>query len=142
MIADYLARKSLKKISFYFKRVDDRVLGMIGLIGIERLSVMAVIGVLPHERGRLQEIFIDLKVRVNLETAASSDMLSDTLSYADLAEACQRIARETSFYLVESFAKTLLETIKTSFPVSWVWIKISKPSAIEHATSAYIEIEA
>lgn len=116
------------------------MLGMIGLIGIERLSVMAVIGVLPHERGRLQELYIDLKVKYNLEMAATSDKLSDTLSYADLAEVCQRIARETSFHLVEAFAKALLETIKASFPVSWVWIKISKPSALENAT-AYIEIE-
>lgn len=114
---------------------------MFGKIGIEKLSVMTVIGVYPFERKERRELIIDLKVKVELTACIKSDAIADALNYELLAFECQKIGEETSFNLIESYAAKVVGAIKERFPVSWVWIRVKKPDALPNTTCAFVELE-
>lgn len=114
---------------------------MLGKIGIEKLKVMSVIGVHAHERNDKQILLIDLKVETDLSACAASDSFSDTLDYVALKETCEEVASTHSFCLLESFAAAVVKALQVKFSFSRLWVKVSKPEAIENAESAFIEIE-
>lgn len=114
---------------------------MIATIGIEKLSVMALIGVFAHERSGAQELFIDLRAECDVSRCVESDAVSDALNYDLLADRCREIADKTSFNLIESFASAILDGISAEFPISHIWVRVSKPNALKNATFAYVEME-
>lgn len=126
-------------LSKFFKR--NILSSMQGIIGIEKLLVKTVIGVFPEERGGEQELFIDLKVRTDVAFCCLSDDLSDALNYVALKELVERIAKENQFSLIETFAYASMAAISNAFAISWIWIRVGKPSAIENASSAFVELE-
>lgn len=113
---------------------------MIATIGIEKLSVMTVIGVYEHEQQKQQELYIDLKAECDIAKCVESDSVSDALNYASLADRCQDFATKNSFKLIESFASGLIDMISAEFPLKKIWIKVSKKALI-HAKCAYVEME-
>ncbi len=113
---------------------------MIATIGIEKLSVMTLIGVFPHEQLNKQKLFIDLKAEYDVTKCVQSDSIVDALNYDLLADRCRELASNTSFNLIESFASALLEMISLEFPISKIWVKVSK-NALTDATFAYVEME-
>ena len=114
---------------------------MIATIGIEKLSVMTLIGVFSHERVAPQELLIDIKAEFDVSKCVLSDSVLDALNYDLLAERCQEIACNTSYNLIESFAFAIIENLSTEFPISHIWVRVSKPNAIVHAKTAFVEME-
>lgn len=109
-------------------------------IGIEKLKVMAVIGIDAKERQEKQELVIDLKVETNISKSINTDSLSDTLDYTLLKVICVEIADTSSFNLIECFAAKVLRVLQSKFPLSQIGIKVVKPKAIENAL-AFVELE-
>lgn len=114
---------------------------MIATIGIEKLSVMSLIGVFAHERVGAQELFIDLKAEFDVSKCVLSDSVSDALNYDLLADRCREIAEKTSFNLIESFASAIIENLSVEFPISHIWVRVSKPKALKNAIFAFVEME-
>ena len=57
---------------------------------IEGLKVDTVVGCFNWERQIIQPLMLDLNIRTNLEQAAQSDELEDTLNYAEICEISAR----------------------------------------------------
>lgn len=114
---------------------------MIATIGIEKLSVMALIGVFAHERVGAQELFIDIKAEFDVSKCIETDSVSDALNYDALANRCRELADKTSFNLIESFASTLIDVLSAEFPITHIWVRVSKPNALKNAMFAYVEME-
>jgi dihydroneopterin aldolase len=113
---------------------------MIGKIGIEKLSVMAIVGVFAYERNDKQELIVDLKVETDITACVASDSFRDALDYVALAKVCQTVASENAFHLIESYAAAVVRELSSRFPISWVKIKVLKPKALEPA-AAFVEME-
>lgn len=114
---------------------------MIATIGIEKLSVMALIGVFEHERKGTQELLIDIRAKFDVSKCIVSDSVSDALNYDLLAERCKEIAANTSFNLIESFTAVILDDLCSKFPISYLWVRVSKPNALKNAAYPYVEME-
>lgn len=114
---------------------------MIATIGIEKLSVMSLIGVFAHERVGAQELLIDIKADFDVSKCIVSDSVSDALNYDLLAERCRELAEKTSFNLIESFASAIIDDLRAKFPISRIWVRVSKPNALKQATYAFVEME-
>lgn len=114
---------------------------MLATIGIEKLSVMALIGIFEHERKGVQELLIDIKLECDIGNCLKSDAIGDAMNYALLADRCQEFASQTSFNLIESFASALLDDLLSQFPISRLWIRVSKPNALKNAKFPYVEVE-
>lgn len=112
-----------------------------GLIGLINLRIDCIIGVYEHERVRTQPIFVDIKVRSNFASCASSDDLDDTLNYEQLAQLCHVVAKEGQYKLLESYAAEVLRRLVSEHLIEWASIVVKKPEAIEQAECAFVELE-
>ena len=90
---------------------------------------------------REQDIYVDVKVKVDFSQAILFESLGDTLNYVLISDLCTRIAQEKKSYLIETLAKEILDQLFRCFKVSWAWIAIKKPSAILTAQYAFVELE-
>ncbi len=99
-------------------------------IFIKGLAVHAHHGVFEHEGTVGQRFDIDLELDVDLASAARSDRLADTISYAAVAENALRAFTTRKRKLIEAAAGDVVEAIFAEFQtVSWVRIAVHKPHA-------------
>ena len=69
-------------------------------------------GVLPEEKQRAQPFEIDLDLDIDLMAAAGSDRLSDTVDYAQVAEAAAAVVSGSrSYELLEALADAVAAAV-------------------------------
>ena len=76
-------------------------------IFVQGLIVNGICGCLPEERTAAQPFQVDLTVDVDMDAAAASDDLVDTVNYADLADRATHLVATGNFFLVEALADAI-----------------------------------
>jgi dihydroneopterin aldolase len=74
------------------------------LVFVKGIVALGICGCLDHERTTAQPFQVDLEVEMDLDPAAASDDLNDTVNYALLADAASHLVETGEFYLVEALA--------------------------------------
>ena len=103
-------------------------------IALRNLVVYGRHGANPGERERRQPFEIDLQFDIDLRAAEKSDLLSDTLDYAELHRELKQIVERESFELMERLAGALLEAVFADERVARAELRIGKPSLLDGAT--------
>ena len=112
---------------------SDRIL-------LRDLRVRAVVGIHPWEREKPQELVINLTLFRDLDRAAASGEVADTVHYGTLARAVAAHAQAAGHRLIETLAHDLAR-ISLEHGAERVIVRIDKPWAVEHAASAAVELE-
>lgn len=111
-------------------------------IVIEGLKVNTVVGCFNWERQIIQPLMLDLIIHTNLEVAASSDELEDTLNYAEICSISAEVIQKAQPKLIEHAAKLVLNALFSTYPaIESIKITIRKPAIIAEANSVGIRIE-
>ncbi|EOR08530.1 dihydroneopterin aldolase [Acinetobacter tandoii] len=111
-------------------------------IVIEGLKVNTVVGCFDWERQIIQPLMLDLMIHTNLEVAASSDELEDTLNYAEICSISAEVIQKAQPKLIEHAAKLVLNALFSTYPaIESIKITIRKPAIIAEANSVGIRIE-
>lgn len=101
-----------------------------GIIKVENIRVFAHHGCLKEETKIGSNYRVDLKVKANLQTSASSDKLNDTVDYVFLNRIIKE-EMEVPSYLLETVAKRILDRIlkeDQAVTKATVWVsKINPP---------------
>ncbi len=100
-----------------------------GLIVVRGIEAYARHGVLPEERDRAQPFLVDLEVGCDLEPAAATDDLDDTLSYAGLARLAASILAGPPVDLLETLAGRIADAVLADEWVEHVQVTVHKPEA-------------
>ncbi len=109
---------------------------------IEGLKVETVIGCFDWERQIIQPLMLDLVIQTDLEQAANSDALADTLNYAEICEISAQVIQQAQPELIEHAAKLVLNALFTTFTaIESIKITIRKPAIIAQANSVGIRLE-
>ena len=104
-------------------------------IFIRGLSLHAHHGVLPYEGKVGQSFTIDLKLDIDLSTAARTDKVADTVSYDQVVAAATEAFTAQKFKLIEAAAGKVADAVLAKFPrVKAVEVTIHKPHAPIAAT--------
>jgi 7,8-dihydroneopterin aldolase/epimerase/oxygenase len=99
-------------------------------IFVSGLLVHARHGVMEHEQKVGQRFAIDLELDIDLATAAASDRLADTVSYASIVETATQAFTAKNFRLLEAAAGAVAEAVLLAFPrVAAVKVTVHKPHA-------------
>lgn len=100
-------------------------------IQIKGLRVYGYHGVLDHEREEGQYFIVDATIKVDADRASSTDDISNTVSYAEIAELISENVRNNPVNLLETLAQRLAnEVLFAASPwAKKVKIKVSKPDA-------------
>ena len=107
-----------------------------GWLLIEGIRLRCVIGVTERERESVQELVVDLGVKVDFEKATASDSIQDTVDYRTLTRRVIEAGERSSFQLVETLATHLGRVILDDFArVEEVRVEVEKPHALSAARS-------
>jgi 7,8-dihydroneopterin aldolase/epimerase/oxygenase len=99
-------------------------------IFVSGLLVHAHHGVMDHESKVGQRFVIDLELSIDLKSAAHSDKLVDTVSYAAIVETASRAFTAQSYRLVEAAAGAVADALMAAFAgVNAVRVTVRKPHA-------------
>lgn len=78
-------------------------------IYVNGLRLMALVGVLPHEREAEQPVQVDIDLEVDLVEAGFTDNLVDTANYGAIAEAVADVVRTSRDVLLERLVARIAE---------------------------------
>lgn len=115
---------------------------MADVIAITGLEFMACHGVYESEKHTAQPFIVDIEVEVDTRNAGTSDSLSATISYADLAaDAREVVVDGERVDLIETLAEKIAERVLLRDPLS-VTVTVHKPGApVQEAfADAYVRI--
>ena len=97
---------------------------------IDNLEVFANHGLFEEENKLGQKFIFDIECDLNYKKAMISDEMTDSISYADIAEVVVKTATTNTFNLLERLAGEILKNIFTEFPqIDNIKLKINKPGA-------------
>lgn len=109
-------------------------------IVLRDLRVRAIVGIHPWEREKPQELVINLTLFRDLEGAARSGEVAETVHYGTLARAVLAHAQSAGHRLIETLARDLAR-IALEHGAERVVVRIDKPWAVEQAAAAGVELE-
>ena len=97
---------------------------------IDNLEVFANHGLFEEENKLGQKFIFDIECELNYKKAMFSDEMTDSISYADIAEVVVKTATTNTFNLLERLAGEILKNIFTEFSqLENIKLKINKPGA-------------
>jgi dihydroneopterin aldolase len=100
--------------------VSDRIV-------LEGMAFRGTHGVNPEEQETPQRFEVDVILSLNLQPAALSDDLSQTVDYGRVFDACRQIVESTRFNLVEALAEAIAHEILAEFAGDEVTVRVRKP---------------
>ena len=103
-------------------------------IALRGMRIAARHGAEPHEREHEQTFEIDVIAEIDLQAAAASDDIEQTLHYGRLHERLEAVVRERSYALLERLAADLLGAIFADPRVARAEVTIAKPGRLAGAT--------
>ena len=111
------------------------------IIYLHDLKVDCIIGIWEWERRTNQKLTIHLDMAVDIQRAAASDSIKDTLDYKGVDKAVIGFVSASQFQLVETLTEKIAELIVTEFKVPWVRVKLNKKGAIRGASDVGVILE-
>ncbi|CAJ0833410.1 17505_t:CDS:2, partial [Entrophospora sp. SA101] len=107
---------------------------------IKNLVVRIIIGVDSWERVKRQPVTINAVIRINVSQAGETDHLSHTVNYGSVCKTITQHAEESTYKSLEALADGLAKICIKEYKVPQITIRVEKPRALLHATSAGVEI--
>jgi dihydroneopterin aldolase len=98
-------------------------------IDLRGIEVYARHGVLSSEQKKAQVFRVDVTAYTDLSTAGSSDDLSDTLDYSELALQVREAVGSDSHHLIETVAARVSDVVMSHPTVTRSIVTIHKPDA-------------
>lgn len=95
-------------------------------IFIENLRLSCSVGISPAERGRPQDVLVDLSVFVDLERAGKTDDVEYSINYRELKERISAFVSGREFGLLEALAEGLAELALQSPRAQRVTVRVRK----------------
>jgi dihydroneopterin aldolase len=114
---------------------------LMDIVFIRDLQVETVIGIYDWERKIKQTISIDIDMATDIDKAANSDNIDDTLSYKTVAKRLIGFIEQSEYELVESLAEKICAIVREEFNVPWVRLTLNKPGAVSGSRSVGVIIE-
>lgn len=97
---------------------------------IDNLEVFANHGLFEEENKLGQKFIFDIECELNYKKAMFSDEMTDSISYADIAEVVVKTSTTNTFNLLERLAGEILKNIFTEFSqIENIKLKVNKPGA-------------
>lgn len=111
------------------------------IIFIHGLRIETIVGIYDWERRVKQSIVLDVEMSADIRNAAASQNLSDTLDYHAISVRLTAFIQEQQFLLLETLAERCAELLQREFSVTWVRLRVTKPTAVTSAQGVGVQIE-
>ena len=96
-------------------------------IEISGLSLYTHHGVTEAEREVGQRLVLDLRLEVGECDATVTDMVEDTVDYADVCQVVALVAQQRSYKTLERLCAAIADRLLERYDANAVWVKAAKP---------------
>lgn len=116
---------------------------MADLILVEGLSVLALVGIYPHEWTTRQPLLVDLALHVDVREAALGQDFRQTVDYERAAALAREVIESGHHKLVETVAESIAARLLAELGprLERVRVRVAKPHAVPGARAVAVEIE-
>jgi len=97
-------------------------------VRLHGIVLFAHLGVHEAERQVGQKIHVDVELVADLDEAARSDSLHQTIDYEKVYRLVEQTVAEARCRLLETLARTLIDHLLAAFPVTEVTVRVQKPN--------------
>lgn len=111
------------------------------LVYIRGLEVETVIGIYDWEREIRQVVNLDLEMGFNIQGAAQTEDVNNTLNYKTVSDRLIDFISQSEFQLVETMAEEISQLVRDEFGVKWLRLRLGKPGAVPQAADVGVIIE-
>ncbi len=111
------------------------------IIFLGDLEIDTVIGIYDWEREIRQTLVFDIEMGFDIQQAAASDDIADTLDYKAVTERVVEFVENSEFFLVEKLIEEVANLLMKEFSIPWLKIRLNKRGAISRAKDVGIIIE-
>ena len=105
------------------------------------LRVETLIGIHKRERHVTQTVSIDLDIGLPGTTVFTSDKVSDTIDYEQVALKIKALAASGHYRLVETLAERIARLLLEEFGAPWAKISVAKIGVLANAKFVGVTIE-
>jgi dihydroneopterin aldolase len=96
-------------------------------IEIAGLSLYTHHGVTAAEQEIGQRLLIDLRLDVGEPDATVTDLVEDTVDYAQVCQLVALVAQQRSYKTLERLCAAIADRLLADFAIESVWVKATKP---------------
>jgi dihydroneopterin aldolase len=96
-------------------------------IDVRGLSLYTHIGVTPAEREVGQRLLVDLTLEVGEVDATVTDLVEDTVDYAEVCTTVALVAQQRSYKTLERLCTAIADRLLGDFAIEAVSVKAAKP---------------
>ncbi|MEY4768584.1 MAG: dihydroneopterin aldolase [Pseudomonadota bacterium] len=111
------------------------------IIFLTGLEISSIIGIYDWERQQKQTLVLDIEMAIDIQQAAQSDDLKDTLDYKAVTDRVVNFVENSQFFLVEKLIEEIATLLRTEFSIPWVKIKLNKRGALHQVCEVGLIIE-
>ena len=111
------------------------------IIFLNDLRIDTVIGIYEWERNTKQTVIFDIEMAADINNAARSDNVDDTVNYKTVAKRIISYVSEAEFELIETLAEKVAGILLDEFKVPWCRLRVNKRGAVRGARDVGIIIE-
>ncbi len=113
---------------------------MVDRIFIDNMRLKCKIGVTADERREPQDVIVDVSLILDLDRAATSNSLDDTVNYREIMQQVSAFVLSGEFTLLEGLAEGIATLALSSFQVERVSVRVRK-GKYANEPSVGVEIE-
>ncbi len=107
--------------------LDDAPYQTVVTIEITGLSLYTRLGVSAAEREIGQRLLIDLILEVGEPDATLTDMIEDTVDYAEVCNVVALVAQQRTYHTLERLSTAIADRLLEDFSIDAVSVKATKP---------------
>lgn len=96
-------------------------------ISLKRIRLETIIGVLPEERLKAQELFVSVDAESDFSGIQLTDQIADGIDYVQLVKEIRDFATNSKAQTLEYFAHHLALGLKSRFALKRIRLTVDKP---------------
>lgn len=108
---------------------------------VRDLVVPCAIGVYAHEKGKRQNVRINVDLNIAEPDARHNDRITEVVSYDDVVAGIRTLVDQGHIHLVESLAERIADLCLADRRVDRVRVRVEKLDVLAEAESVGVEIE-
>lgn len=109
-------------------------------IHIRNLRLRTLVGINEWEQRKRQDVVLDITLHLDLQAAATSDGIEDTVDYKTVKDQLVELVEAGSWRLLEALAGEVAELCLEPGPVQAVDVTVDKPHALRFADSVAVQL--
>ncbi len=109
-------------------------------ISIKNLLLRTEVGFNDHEKGKKQDLIINLKLGFETIGEEISDDPLMALDYRAICKLIIETIESRSYNLIEKVAQDVLDIVQRNKRVKWVDVEVDKPNALRFAQSVSVRL--